>query len=440
MADSEETFIRAHQTVLQFLRVHGYEQTLEAFKKEMPQVIADIPDSALPLPSLEELLCAHKQTKSEATMASTTISLLEGEVSLQDESLMDPTELIPSNKKAAYNLGSNLIAVKQVAQPVAGIISSHVDRKLRFTPFTTETTTENAIDINSIFPLSMEAVVLCMDIHPIHSNWLLVSCMNGHVLLIDLTTGDIMSRWKNHTKYATSARFITATTSIDKNQRDWIISVGHDGLLNIYKRTTSSDDKEELEYQLHRQQQFRTAIEAVEVLAPKDEDDKDDDGTVIIALRSDPHFRYINVATGEERRFSINADTNDTHVSYTIMDMTISPCGRYLAVTTDKKPLSYVAVFACNEDRQVAGWYVAPADTLARSYVQWLGRRLLVTLGDRQVYVLQVGRQTPYTSWEAHTAAVRCFTSIKDNAAGHGVTLATGGFDNELRLWSEQDI
>jgi hypothetical protein len=354
---------------------------------------------------------------------------------------MDPTELIPSANKANYNLGSNLIAVKQITQPVPGIISSHVDRKLRLTPFNIETTTtattDNITDTKSIFPLSMDAVVLYLDIHPMHPDWLLVSCMNGHVLLIDLTTGDTLHQWNNHTKYAIGARFITAASSNDTDQRDWIVSVGHDGLLNIYKRTESTDN--ESKYQLHRQQRFRTAIEAVEILVPK-EDNANDNGTVIIALRSDPHFRYINVATGEERRFSINTDINDTHVSYTIMDMAVSPCGRYLAVTTDKKPLSYVAVFACNEDRQVAGWYVAPANALTRSYVQWLGRRLLVTLGDRQVYVLQVGRQTPYASWEAHKAAVRCFTSIEGDAAGHGITLATGGFDNELKLWSDQDL
>jgi hypothetical protein len=80
MADSEGIFIRAHQTVLQFLRVHGYDQTLDVFKTEMPQVVADIPDTTLPLTSLEELLLMNKQTNSKTTIADTTISLLEGEV------------------------------------------------------------------------------------------------------------------------------------------------------------------------------------------------------------------------------------------------------------------------------------------------------------------------------------------------------------------------
>ncbi|KAI9595558.1 WD40-repeat-containing domain protein [Syncephalis fuscata] len=365
--------------------------------------------------------------------------------SLQDESLMYPEDPLPLINRISYDLSTNLIAVKQVSCPVPGIVSSHVDRKLRFTPLsilnsndsneTTATTATTTIVMTTPFPLSMKAVVLHMDVHPHHPNWLLASCMNGHVFIIDLLTGETVVQWENHSKYAMSARFIASPIA---GQNDWAVSIGHDGLLNVYKHTTKAEQnttektaEQNEPYQLHRQQRFRAPIEAMEIIPLKDANDT---AKVIVTLRSDLHFRYIELDSGDEKRFSINGDPRNTHVSYSIMDMALSPCGRYLAVTTDKTPLSYVAVFACGEERQVAGWYVAAAPDLSRSYCRWIGRRLLVSLGDKRVYVLQVGKQTPHASWEAHTSTVRCFTTIDSTAAG--VQLATGGFDSQLRLWA----
>jgi hypothetical protein len=54
--------LRAHQLVQQFLRLYNYQETLEAFKNEAAEVLAECPPTVHGLEPLEELL---KQIMSE---------------------------------------------------------------------------------------------------------------------------------------------------------------------------------------------------------------------------------------------------------------------------------------------------------------------------------------------------------------------------------------
>lgn len=43
--------------------------------------------------------------------------------------------------------------------------------------------------------------------------------------------------------------------------------------------------------------------------------------------------------SGEQREVSLNASEWDTHVSFTVLSLSPSPCGRYLLAATDKARL-----------------------------------------------------------------------------------------------------
>ncbi|RKP05347.1 WD40-repeat-containing domain protein [Thamnocephalis sphaerospora] len=463
MNATDSAQLRAHQLVRQFLRLQGYETTLRAFQDEAVEVLATCPRDTQALTPLEDLL---RETAERESGKRSAYSTAHGQVSLEDEQLMclDASHLLQpeSGPCKDHEFSSNVIATQTVAEPVRGIVTSHVDRVLRFTPLVCKAKQQGDLHDEALQQVqhalgAQDAVVLSMDVHPNRPHWLLTSSMDGAVAIIDLKAGQTMARWKDHTKYAVCARFIVAPTTND----DWMASAGHDGRLNIYRLASSAGDAVQdtaettitvvadasgagnrlsgssAPYVLHKQHQFRTAIESFCTLPGAESQDSEDASDaadapeVVIALRSDPYLRYLQLDSGHERRFSINADPLDTHVSFSILDLAVSPCGRYIAAATDKQPTGLVVVYARAQNRQVASWFVASVPAFSRSRCAWLGQRVVAALGDEHVYLLEVGCDAPRVAWPAHSAAVRCLAV--DTELRH---LVTGGFDSRLRTWS----
>jgi WD40 repeat protein len=369
--------------------------------------------------------------------------------SLEDEALMQPKPdyvlNVTPGPSESYTFPANIISVQIITSPIKGIVSSHTDRTMRFTPSLKPTSPQDLETVDKITRLlgTRDAVVLSMDVHPKYPHLLLTSNMSGTVTLYDLAESKVLASWKQHTKYAVAARFVSSRPSLG----DWIVSAGHDGLVNIYRQSTATTtdttqaditvtvvaDTEATNvsdapiYTLYKQHRFRTAVEAVCALPPTSSAGPE----IVVAIRDDPYLRYLRLDTDEEQRFSINADPLDTHVSFSILDLSVSPCGQYIAAATDKEPVGLVIVYACKQERQVASWFVASVPPFSRARCAWLGQRVLAALGDENVYVLQVGSDTPHFSWPAHKTTTRCLLVDTKNQQ-----LITGGFDARLCVWS----
>lgn len=149
---------------------------------------------------------------------------------------------------------------------------------------------------------------------------------------------------------------------------------------------------------------------------------------LIVYCRGEPFRRHIDCASTAETRVSLNANDWDTHCSFAVLDMAVSPDGTYLVCATDTNK-HVVYPLRSNEHARVLVGH--SADEYANARIAWLGDASVVSNSqDPGLYQWDIGSGKVLTRVErAHAKSVR------DLAVFDGA-LATCSFDKAAKLWS----
>jgi len=151
---------------------------------------------------------------------------------------------------------------------------------------------------------------------------------------------------------------------------------------------------------------------------------------LIVYCRGEPFRRHIDCSRPDaETRISLNANDWDTHCSFAVLDMAVSPDGKYLACATDANKHIIYPLHSNEHVRVLVGH---TADEYANARIAWLGDASVVSNSQKDpgLYQWDIGSGKILKRVErAHGKAVR------DLAVADG-TLATCSFDKAAKLWS----
>eukprot|EP01052_Picozoa_sp_SAG31_P007241 SAG31_NODE_343_length_17426_cov_35.294443_9_plen_131_part_00 len=121
----------------------------------------------------------------------------------------------------------------------------------------------------------------------------------------------------------------------------------------------------------------------------------------------------------------------DDWVSFTAMDLALSPDGKFLLVATDNSKLLLYKLRGSDQLRQFFG---AENDGFANPRCLWHPSMLYVycTAQDNTVHVWEVATQKPVGRLEGHSKCVRALAALP---VDNGCALATASYDKSVRLW-----
>jgi WD40 repeat protein len=163
---------------------------------------------------------------------------------------------------------------------------------------------------------------------------------------------------------------------------------------------------------------------------------------LIIYCRGEPFRRHVKIegsrpvsmlaetrVSVNETRISLNANDWDTHCSFAVLDMAVSPDGKYLACATDANKHIIYPLHSNEHVRVLVGH---TADEYANARIAWLGESVVSnSQKDPGLYQWDIGSGKVLKRIErAHGKTVR------DLAVANNKTLATCSFDKAAKLWS----
>ena len=163
---------------------------------------------------------------------------------------------------------------------------------------------------------------------------------------------------------------------------------------------------------------------------------------LIVYCRGEPFRRHVKIegsspvsmlaetrVSVKETRISLNANDWDTHCSFAVLDMAVSPDGKYLACATDANKH---IIYPLHGNEHVKVLVGHSADEYANARIAWLGESVVSnSQKDPGLYQWDIGSGKVLKRVErAHAKAVR------DLAVADDGTLATCSFDKAAKLWS----
>jgi WD40 repeat protein len=151
---------------------------------------------------------------------------------------------------------------------------------------------------------------------------------------------------------------------------------------------------------------------------------------LIVPSRGAPHLLYIHCASLRHRKVSLNEQAWDTHNSFNVLHMSLSPSGKQLLVATDKdfhiilktgtnKRLSLLAGHMCNDyGKPKTSWDATGKYVFSNNQA------------DHDVLVYEVNTGKIAASLGGHRGQVR---DLKSHPSAR--TLLTASYDHTVREW-----
>mmetsp|Transcript_11740 Transcript_11740/g.37366 ORF Transcript_11740/g.37366 Transcript_11740/m.37366 type:complete len:373 (+) Transcript_11740:27-1145(+) len=156
-----------------------------------------------------------------------------------------------------------------------------------------------------------------------------------------------------------------------------------------------------------------------------------DDSTLVVAARNEPFLRYVDLATMAETRVSLNASVWDTHVSFDVLSLAVSPDRKYLAVATSKHRH---VVYRARENAHVRVLTGHASDDFANTRIAWLGPghdSLVSSSTDTSLHQWDFATGKRILKLDAaHAMPVRNLATLPSLGI-----LATTSFDKAAKLW-----
>eukprot|EP00898_Chlorokybus_atmophyticus_P006853 jgi/Chlat1/7169/Chrsp57S06833 len=249
--------------------------------------------------------------------------------------------------------------------------------------------------------------LLSMDFHPKprpDDRRVLVGYMDGSHSIVDASSGSVLQQFRVHRKYVARVRW-----SLDGG---CFATASYDNTVGIYDRPS-----DENEYKLSKQLTFEGIIDGIAFLENK---------VLVVAVRADNRLHFIHVTEQfRDETFNMNAN-NDEHVSFNVSDISVSPDGHLLLVSTDGPRM---ILFTIQPWKQVRNFYGYVNEPLTQHRHAWHpdGRYIYATSSDLSVYVYDIGTQKLVHKLAGHAGIVRDLSCNPDTGM-----LATVSFDKTI--------
>eukprot|EP01102_Stenamoeba_stenopodia_P009656 TRINITY_DN2851_c2_g1_i1.p1 TRINITY_DN2851_c2_g1~~TRINITY_DN2851_c2_g1_i1.p1 ORF type:complete len:397 (-),score=99.39 TRINITY_DN2851_c2_g1_i1:95-1285(-) len=254
------------------------------------------------------------------------------------------------------------------------------------------------------------AGVISLDFNPVYNNLLLTGSMDSSHNVFDIAKKIRIQRFQDHRKFVVRAKWSPDGKSF--------ATAAYDRTICFYN---SPDPETPDSFTLVKRLEFQGNVEAI--------DYSRDGNTLIASIRDDNYLNYINTETFKITRVNMNSNGDD-HVSFTALDIAVSPSGNHILIATDKDRL---ILYRNGSEVQVRNFYGAFNDGLSQPRIAWhpSSKYIYATSQDRSIYVWDVVSQKVVHKLQGHTAIPRTI----DIHPKHGMLL-TGGFDKTVKLWS----
>ncbi|KAJ1979124.1 hypothetical protein H4R34_002948 [Dimargaris verticillata] len=375
MAPTLRDITLTHQLVWQFLQVQGYTETLAAFNDEAPARFLDPVRSAAkkPASTASAAPCAtsndqtaYREQANSALLPPPTTTVedlvtLVQELTLwrqqresaraqtQEQVLLDVgTGYYPHQTYEVFERlhGRHNILCAQLhslPSPEASsqlvLLTSGTDKRVLVTEI------DSGRQVHT-FDHHQSSPVLSLAVSSTNPIWMATGAMDGSMALVDLAQGTIVQWFK---KLCT--RFIVRVQFSQDGQ--YLACASYDHTIHVFQQASKGAGHPFVPYKTFR---FTGAIESL-CFAPAPTAQVDrrsvlenssnsqpaahDTLYLLCGVRNDPFVHYIELATGAQIRYSLlgrGAFKDDAmYCPFTPMDLSLSPCGQYLCVSTDDR-------------------------------------------------------------------------------------------------------
>ncbi|KAJ9075132.1 hypothetical protein DSO57_1039103 [Entomophthora muscae] len=411
MSASGTAFRITHDLVAQFLASNGYKETLEKFYEEggdfatITRDLAHIQNGADK--PLVEIVTEYYLHEKKGPVADNR----KEELTFSDHAKFS-IEKVESLKVHDTLHTGNIICVKSFDIPVVSdegrvMVTSSTDKSIKISSLQS-----GMFLMAPVYPHDGGAI-LSFDVHPLHPHLLLTSSMDFSVALTNLETNTRISVWNHHKKFVVHAKFAPDGSSF--------ISACYDHSLVVYTATSEPHD-----FSPARTFEFDGNVEAA-CFSP-------DSKWVIVGVRDDNYLHYIDLKTFEVIKFNMNAN-GDNIVSFTVMDLAVSPSGTHVLATTDHRS-GRVILFKMSSNVICRDYYGVPQDEFSTPKLCWhpSGRVFFVTGDDFKIHVFDTATCAKLGELSGHTGVIRTLWYDVPSAS-----LLSGSFDRTIRHWGSKD-
>eukprot|EP00455_Lapot_gusevi_P055900 TRINITY_DN9165_c0_g1_i6.p1 TRINITY_DN9165_c0_g1~~TRINITY_DN9165_c0_g1_i6.p1 ORF type:complete len:414 (+),score=93.43 TRINITY_DN9165_c0_g1_i6:80-1321(+) len=393
--------------VLQFLKDSGYESSFRALEAESDVSLEEenlceggILFTALDL--YDSYQASNQPVDSAEDKQTEELLLRRG-----DESQL--VRDLHKNFDAVHK--SNVLSVRFAPwQDRTVVASGAVDKSVKLTDVATG---EVVYTIASQCP----SAVLSMDFNPIHPELLLVSCMDGSILIFDTSANEaqcLLQHIHKHRKYVVCVRWAPDGRIFT--------AASYDHSLSFWGPTSGAGEGRPSEWQFLHDILYTGSVESIEFLK--------NSNLLAASVRDDNYLHLVDINTQQEAakvNFNINLDD---HVSFTVLNMASSQDGSFLLTSTDKHR---TMIYRTGQSKIVRNFYGASNDEYSNPRSVWAldERYVYSTSQDRSIVAWEVATQRVVHKLVSHTANVRDLHHHPTRPM-----LASCGFDKVIKIWT----
>ena len=442
-----DTRLQAYSLILQFLQENNLSQTLSAFKEEAKHELELLHHTILP-PNINLIGILDKVAQDSFKDAFLQLQLDK----TRDDILLFktlpcsiPPRLIHTFQDIHYD---NILCMTLHPTLPFTVITGSSDKSVRIF-----TIANDVLSMKNILT-HHNAAVLQVATHVRFPNIVLTSSMDFTTALVDIETGEIVSQWKDHTKYVVRAGFSPSG--------NWIVTGSYDKSIHLYKfiamSSSSSSSSLYPQYQKVHSISFQGIVESMAFLpipsmnvitatptttttttnsttpsaSSSESSSQFLSETVIVGIRGDSYLTYISLDDSneyfKETRFNMNANGDDW-VSFVPMDICISPSNQHVLVRTDMQS-GRVIIFPIWSNHQSRNMYGCFNDGFSQPRSCWddSGRYIFLTSDDYTIKMYDVHDGKCIWTLDKVNGLIRALVFSQKR-------LYACGFDRSIHVW-----
>ncbi|KAL0031808.1 hypothetical protein WJX79_008498 [Trebouxia sp. C0005] len=399
-----DTFARS--VVLQYLHEHGMQPALQAMEKQQGRKF--VPGSMPSGSMLLELVYKHLEEQAAADDSGET------DLAAEEEALLH---------------GGNQDYPQQLTHAVDNLHESSVISICCWPGDTSRAVTGSGNGLIQLLDYagdefewrhhSQAGGILSLALQPAaeHSKMLLLAgSMDGSVTLLDAHTGTVLTRHKAHAKYCVRVRWAPDSSHC--------VSCSWDHTMAVFTHSSNTDEPS---LQLQKSTTYLSQVQDVDFIPGAEPSDQ----LLAVALKNTNYLRLFDVyQLKEHSKVNMNA-MGDDHVSFSASHLAVSPCQRYLLVSTDG---SRIIMFRLKDWTQTRNFYgLSVEEKFHQPCAAWHKSSFYIfaAAAAGTVYVFHVGTTKVEAQLKAHLKNVR---ALDYNAETN--TLVTCSFDKAVKVFT----